>query len=188
MNFVWSRKHTVIAFLITSLTVLGFGSGLVWYLKSKHEGIVPYEASRDQAAIVTLFKDNWYWLIPEETAFSVEDYLTHRSPDQGIGEDGSAVIFVYQIHNKTVGMVSYYPMSFYKGRLHFIVVDKGFRGRGISDKLLQYVLDQMKQRGFSIVELITRVDNIPAQKLYQRFGFKEFFRDNRFVRFEKELL
>jgi ribosomal protein S18 acetylase RimI-like enzyme len=186
MNFVWRKKYTLIA-CVTALVIAGTGLGLWWRSVSRAEHVVPYVAERDREAIITLFKDNWYWLIPEETPFSIEYYLDHKTADQD-GEEGSSTIMVYRADDKTIGMISYYPMSFYKGRLHFIVVDKAYRGRGISDTLVQNALDAMKKRGFTIVELITRVDNIPAQKLYVRFGFKEFYRDNRFVRFEKELL
>lgn len=189
MNFVWKKKYTVVTGILVVLFASLTGFGLWWHQRTAQQVIMPYAAERDREAIVKLFKDNWYWLIPEETPFSVEYYLDHKNPDQaGNGEDGVAAIFVYRFRNQTIGMVSFYPMSFYRGRLHFIVLDKAFRGRGISDTLLQYALDQMKQRGFTVVELITRVDNISAQKLYQRFGFKEFYRDNRFVRFEKELV
>lgn len=189
MSFVWRKKHTLVL-CITAVVFVGAGSlGLWWRSASRAESVVPYVAERDREAIIKVFKDNWYWLIPEETPFSVEYYLDHKTPDQWNGnEENTVSIMVYRMNEKTVGMISYYPMSFYKGRLHFIVIDKAFRGRGISDTLMNSALDAMKKRGFTIVELITRIDNIPAQKLYERFGFKEFYRDNRFVRYEKELL
>lgn len=187
MNCTCTKKHVVIGIISTLIVSVGVALGVLWYSQAQREQVVPYDAHKDRAALIQLFKDNWYWLIPEETPFSIEYYLDHKTPDQLVGDDESVSIDVYRVDGKTVGMVSYYPMSFYKGRLHFIVIDKAFRGRGISDKLMHHALDAMKKRGFTIVELITRVDNIPAQKLYFRFGFKEFYRDNRFVRFEKEL-
>lgn len=188
MNFVWRRKHTIIAWLSAFFVACFVSILLIWQSIFTFKNIDVYLPERDREAIITLFKDNWYWLIPEEEPFSVEYFLDHKTPDQFEGEDGISTILVYRIKDQTVGMVSYYPMSFYKGRLHFIVIDKAYRGRGISDKLLAYALQQMKNKGFHVVDLLTRVDNIPAQKLYGRFGFKEYFRDNRFVRYEKELI
>lgn len=187
MTFVWRKKYTVFSVGVALLIFLGLGVGL-WYSRSACDGVMPYVPERDREVIIKLFKDNWYWLIPEETPFSVEHFLDHKTPDQFGEEEGISSIYVYCQDHKTIGMISFYPMSFYKARLHFIVLDKAYRGRGISDKLLTFALRMMKEQEFTTVELITRVDNVSAQKLYERFGFKEFFRDSRFVRYEKELV
>lgn len=186
MAFTWSKKNILIGASVV-LTLGAIAVGLFWSSRPTCDDVLPYASERDRSAIIKLFTNNWYWLIPEETPFSVEYFLDHKTPDQNGTEDNISSIFVYCKDNKTVGMISFYPMSFYRARLHFIIVDKDYRGRGISDKLMRFALDQMKDRQFTKVELITRVDNIPAQNLYNRFGFKEFYRDNRFVRYEKEL-
>ena len=181
--------------IIRLAIVIAALAGLVYYYSPMRSrtGIMPYHAARDRTATIKMFRDNWYWLIadagkntnPEESPFSVEQYL-----DGGYiakGEKRDETIAVYCIDNNMIGLVSYYSESFYKGILHFIVVDPAHRGRGYAEKLLRHALEDMKKRGLSLVQLLTRCDNIPAQKLYTKLGFKEFWRDNNFVKFEKEL-
>ena len=59
------------------------------------------------------------------------------------------------------------------GTLLFIDVNPEFRGKEqrYAERLLRYAIDQMKMMGAASVELVTRTDNEPAQRLYKRVGF-----------------
>lgn len=46
------------------------------------------------------------------------------------------------------------------------------QGAGLGAALLQALLDEARHRGCGEVLLEVRADNLPAQRLYQRFGFE----------------
>jgi [ribosomal protein S18]-alanine N-acetyltransferase len=46
------------------------------------------------------------------------------------------------------------------------------QGEGLGGVLLQALLDEASRRRKSTVSLEVRADNVPAQRLYQRFGFR----------------
>lgn len=150
------------------------------------QGIQLYSPARDRQALITLFKDNWYWLIPDTTIFSVETFLDQNTKLQGTNKDDNKIL-VYCVDNKPIGMVAYYDDSYYRGQLRFIVVDKEYRGKGYSKELMNYALNDMKKRGLSKVRLLTRTNNDPARKLYLKLGFKELPPKGGYVEFEKDL-
>ncbi len=52
-----------------------------------------------------------------------------------------------------------------------IVVAPEARGSGLANRLVQTLLQDAKQRGFSKICLFTEPDNLPANRFYQKFGF-----------------
>ena len=52
-----------------------------------------------------------------------------------------------------------------------IAVTEQARGTGLSDRLLQDLLEEAARRGQRSVSLEVRADNAPAQRLYDRHGF-----------------
>ncbi len=66
-----------------------------------------------------------------------------------------------------------------------IAVQADFRERGIGKQLLLGAINRARKNGASSASLEVRSSNVPAQKLYQSFGFeivglrKRYYRDNR---------
>jgi ribosomal protein S18 acetylase RimI-like enzyme len=58
------------------------------------------------------------------------------------------------------------------GVLHDILVDPGFRGRGVGRVLLDAALEFLKSRGAPRVVLSTAVGNEAAQRLFTKAGFR----------------
>lgn len=56
--------------------------------------------------------------------------------------------------------------------LHDVVVDPGYRGRGVGRLLLDATLSHLKSRGAPRVVLSTAQRNEPAQRLFERMGFR----------------
>lgn len=184
MTITSRQRITFIGLALLAVAGLGY-----WYthLNQACNGMALYSPARDKARLLTLFKDNWYWLVPEGSSFSAERFLdTGSKKARGESEDDSK-IFVYCADNKAVGFVSYYKENFYRGRLRFIAIDKDYRGRGYSEKLMDFALQDMHKMGLRLVQLVTRTNNEPAKKLYERLNFHEFWHDDHYVRFEKSL-
>lgn len=178
------NRYAVSSLLLSALILIGLS---YWHFRSQRtcDGIAIYSPERDREACLKLFQDNWYWLVPEDLPFSAEKFLAkgHRS-----GESSEETqIAVYCVEGKVIGFVAYHKENFYKGRLRFIVLDKKYRGQGYAEKLMEFALIAMKKMGLHLVQLITRTDNESAIKFYHKIGFHEYWRDDKFVRFEKSL-
>ncbi|MFA5925318.1 MAG: GNAT family N-acetyltransferase [Parcubacteria group bacterium] len=75
--------------------------------------------------------------------------------------------------NKLVGLVAAY-LNDYQSKQAFITyvgVRKSSIGRGIASSLLEQVLSKAKELQFLKINLEVNSDNVPAIKLYEKFGF-----------------
>lgn len=182
------HRHIVrTVFVGLALCIIGLGYWYTHHSAQTCEGIALYNPTRDKQFLLKLFSDNWYWLVPHGLSFSAEKFLD-RGTKKSAGEtEEDSKIFVYCVQNKPVGFVAYHKELFYKGRLRFIAIDKDHRGRGYSEKLMNFAMDDMKNMGLRLVQLVTRTNNEPAKKLYNKLGFYDFWHDDQYVRFEKSL-
>lgn len=66
-----------------------------------------------------------------------------------------------------------------------IATHPDWRGRGIGQRILLALLREAQRRQAQTVTLEVRVSNLPAQRLYQKYGFREvgrrkaYYQDNR---------
>ena len=144
-----------------------------WFIKGR--GIVDYVPSRDKAAIHKMFKDDWGLLISDESlnSYSVDFMLDNRSPSQYAKVD-KLVLKVLRVDDKTVGFMAYYPKTMFWWHLLFLCVDKDYRQKGYAAKMLQYVMNDMMDRGAVKISIFTRLKNTKARNLYEnKFGFKD---------------
>ena len=89
-----------------------------------------------------------------------------------------ATYLVAKIDNKIVG---YIGMWFVMDECHItnIAVLEEYRRNGIGKQLVNELLKNCKEHGTTYIQLEVRKANIPAQKLYESFGFKiDFNRKN----------
>ncbi|HIX36149.1 MAG TPA: GNAT family N-acetyltransferase [Candidatus Limosilactobacillus merdigallinarum] len=56
--------------------------------------------------------------------------------------------------------------------LHLFATRPQYRGHGLSKQFLQYILQQAKANGARVVHLDIVASNMPAQRSYERAGFK----------------
>jgi ribosomal-protein-alanine N-acetyltransferase len=75
------------------------------------------------------------------------------------------------IENRVVGYVcTRYVLN--EGHLLNLAVHRDFRRRGIATELMNTVLEELKEKGCTLLYLEVRVSNLDAIKFYERFGFK----------------
>lgn len=145
--------------------------------------IIPYKAERDSQYILDMFHKNWYWLI-ENPEFRGEFYLEHMSPTRKPEDFGKEIIRMLYVDDKPAGFVTYYKENFYVGKIHFLLIAEEYRGRHFSDMLMRYAIDALKKMNAQVIRLVTRVNNKPARKLYEKFGFKVQTIEHGFVYYE----
>ena len=82
--------------------------------------------------------------------------LIARSPDTIVG---------------TLTLVMFPSLSGLRARIEDVVVDESTRGQGVGAALTQEALRLARTAGARTVDLTSRPDRAPANRLYQRLGF-----------------
>lgn len=145
-----------------------------------------YQPERDREFIINLFKDDWYWLISEDSPdFSPEHMLDTRSSSQDPENLGNLTIKVGLEGKNPIGFVSYYLKEPGHGWLLFLSVNNRYRGKGYAQKLMLHALNEMASKGMKVIDLLTRINNYPAQSIYKKLGFREIWRDEGFIVFRR---
>lgn len=178
-----SRKNI----LIIISAFIGF-IFLAWLSKDLFlsKNIRDYNPKDDREFILKLFKNNWYWLVSEySTDFSAQYMLDNKSSSKESKNTGNLTIKMYYEDSKPVGFIAYYMKELFVGYILFIAIDEQSRGKGSARKLLEYAINDLKNRQALSIQLVTRVSNLRGQKLYTGMGFKQIWTDGEFVRFEK---
>lgn len=83
-------------------------------------------------------------------------------------------MLVYEQNDRLHGFVAFGPgreANQNQGEIYTLYVDPGSWRRGIGAALGQAALQALRQKGFLRVGLWVYEDNLPAIRLYQRFGF-----------------
>lgn len=62
--------------------------------------------------------------------------------------------------------------GFSVGMLDELVVDEGWRGKGVGERLLKQITDFAKSRGFKAIELMTAGHREAAHRFYEKRGFE----------------
>ncbi|MCH6265511.1 MULTISPECIES: GNAT family N-acetyltransferase [Neobacillus] len=91
--------------------------------------------------------------------------------------NGESVIFIAYDGGEAVGFTQLYPtfssVSMKRSWiLNDLYVKKEYRGKGVGEKLINKAIEMAQDTGAKGVLLETASDNIPAQGLYEKIGFK----------------
>jgi ribosomal protein S18 acetylase RimI-like enzyme len=135
--------------------------------------VVSFDDARDMQDVVDLFNANRYWLTLDPTC-SIENILAFRSVDGTQNGAGELHIKVVRERGNLIGFAAYRMKSSAVGEIIFLAINPVYRGKRYGEKLLADAVQELQERGAQIVELATRINNDAAQKLYIRFGFKQY--------------
>ena len=184
-------KKIILTLSIAFIACAGIATTFM-YRTIEQGPIYNFNASRDTAAIMDIFNQNWYWLLASENS-SPAFMIKHRTHDANPLHFGSLHIKVLypekphsaqEARHKLAGFAAYYMDTPQQGRLLFLAVPHEFRGKGYGKLLAEYAMQQMFEMGATHIALWTRVNNLPAQRIYKELGFKEVFDENGYVFFE----
>jgi len=147
-----------------------------------------YTGTSEQTALIKKqFKDNWYWLITSSN-YDVDYMLSTHSPNTYEPKyTGKMKIKVlYNEEGVPVGFGTYYMRNAAHGEVLFIAIDNAFRGKHYAEKLVNYAINDLRAMGAKTVKLLTRTDNKPARKLYERLKFTQTHSSPTHVYFRKD--
>lgn len=80
--------------------------------------------------------------------------------------------------------------------VHTLIISPEFYRKSVATKLLKFAEDFAKENGYKVIRLDTSINNIPAQRLYEKLGYKRAglidlelnFTSDLFLCYEKEVL
>lgn len=87
-----------------------------------------------------------------------------------------AIVACCTLENQIVGvavMAEYSVISGRKGWIEDVVVDEAYRGKGIGRKLMEFLINEGRQKGLYEILLFTAYHRKPAHQLYQNLGFQK---------------
>ena len=110
-----------------------------------------------------------------------EDMLKHSPPDSVHALDLSSLkapnvtFWTAWINDELAGCGALKKLDDKHAELKSMRTSEQFLRMGVAAKLLTYIIDTAKAKGFSKISLETGTQQafIPAQKMYKNFGFKE---------------
>jgi ribosomal protein S18 acetylase RimI-like enzyme len=93
-----------------------------------------------------------------------------------IGQPDKILFLIAETESRAVGMTTMvFRYSTWQGKpvvtIDDVYVREEARHRGVAIALLSYAFEVAKGRGCARVDLITEIDNYPAQELYKKMGF-----------------
>ncbi len=91
---------------------------------------------------------------------------------RGLLSRTDASIHIAENEGRIVGYAACWAVM-EQGELGNIAVAPGQRGRGIAKRLMDAVIEDMRERGVRELFLEVRVTNDVARHLYERYGFEE---------------
>lgn len=113
--------------------------------------------------------------------WSVDSFLSEveRRPDVG---------HPLVVRDAADALVAYSVVWFIVDEVHIgnIAVSPDRQGQGVGAFLLRHILSQGRRRGFTLATLEVRPSNVPALRLYERFGFRRIAIRKRYYRNDGE--
>jgi ribosomal protein S18 acetylase RimI-like enzyme len=90
-------------------------------------------------------------------------------------DDKSTILLTLQDEGHIIGMATLYiipKIGKRNGLLEDVIVDSGYRGQGLGEKLTRAIMEKARELQLSSVTLISGSDREAAHKLYEKLGFK----------------
>lgn len=167
-----TRKIVIIA-SIAFATCGGFGA----YYYHHHYAQAPisdFNAATDMQPVLAIFYKDFDWLTANKDS-SPAFMFKNRTYDNNPMHFGALKVKVLREGDKIAGFTAYYMEQHQQGRILFVAVGHEFRGKGYGKLLTQYAMKELINMGAEHFALWTRVDNLPAQRIYKGLGFVEMF-------------
>lgn len=105
----------------------------------------------------------------ENASFDTDAYPKKRF--ERLWKLHSKDFIVAELKDKIVGYIIAYPKRYFID-FDSLAVDKKYRNSGIGKKLLNFILNKFRRKGFKKASLEVRTTNKIATSFYQTLGFK----------------
>ncbi|WP_185213178.1 GNAT family N-acetyltransferase [Sphingobacterium mizutaii] len=93
--------------------------------------------------------------------------------DNSISKQIATHILVKKIEGKIVGFATLGAKNSELADIGLVAVDASYRGKGIAKELVNSAIKLSKELGYKKIQVVTQLDNHPANLLYTKSGFKQ---------------
>jgi GNAT superfamily N-acetyltransferase len=127
----------------------------------------------DLPRILALLADDQLGAVRE----SADDPAPYERAFDAIDADPAHLLVVGELNGEVVAtfQVSYIPGLSRKGswrsQIEAVRVSGELRGQGVGALMIQWAIDQARERGCSLVQLTTDKSRVAAHRFYERLGF-----------------
>jgi len=127
----------------------------------------------DLPRILALLADDQLGAVRE----SADDPAPYERAFDAIDADPAHLLVVGELDGEVVAtfQVSYIPGLSRKGswrsQIEAVRVSGELRGQGVGALMIQWAIDQARERGCSLVQLTTDKSRVAAHRFYERLGF-----------------
>ncbi len=127
----------------------------------------------DLPRILALLADDQLGAVRE----SVDDLAPYELAFDAIDADSAHLLVVGELDGEVVAtfQLSYIPGLSRKGswrsQIEAVRVSGELRGQGVGALMIQWAVDQARERGCSLVQLTTDKSRVAAHRFYERLGF-----------------
>jgi GNAT superfamily N-acetyltransferase len=127
----------------------------------------------DLPRILALLADDQLGAVRE----SADDPAPYERAFDAIDADPAHLLVVGELNGEVVAtfQVSYIPGLSRKGswrsQIEAVRVSGELRGQGVGALMIQWAIDQARERGCSLIQLTTDKSRVAAHRFYERLGF-----------------
>lgn len=93
--------------------------------------------------------------------------------NKSINKTLASHIIIKKDNEKIVGFATLTKKSQSLADIGLVAVDKDYRGRGIAKEIILKSIILAKSLGYEEIQVVTQLDNIPANILYKKCGFEK---------------
>lgn len=122
------------------------------------------------------------WQLHVDGLKQTGSWIDNRKYDQDVLNiketylDNGGEFFVALLDDKVVGMGGFSKIDDQTAEVRRMRVNVDYQGQGIGSSILENLIKKAKELGYKKLELDTTENMLAAQRLYEKFGFKEFKR------------
>jgi GNAT superfamily N-acetyltransferase len=133
---------------------------------------------RDLPAIVRLLADDPLGKEREQTADGDEVEESYSLAFEAICEDPRQLLVVAVLGDRVIGtlQLSFIPYLTYRGgeraQIEAVRIDAGERGRGLGRQMVEWSVQEARQRGCHLLQLTTNRQRPDARRFYESLGFE----------------
>jgi len=139
--------------------------------------VIRKAVAADVAAIVAMLADDALGAKREDASVPLRD--SYRNAFAAIDADRNQLLAVVEQESEIIGcmQISFIPglsrMGMWRGQIESVRIASHIRGGGIGRRMIEWAIEQCRERGCGLVQLTTDKSRSDALRFYQSLGFTD---------------
>lgn len=132
--------------------------------------------THDLTAIIAMLADDALGAGREDSSLPLNQ--TYFDAFAAIERDENQFLLVVEYRGEVAGclQLSFIPglsrLGMWRGQVESVRIAAAFRGQGLGEKMLQWVIEACREKGCGLLQLHTDVTRKDAIRFYEKLGFK----------------